>query len=69
MYKTPLKFDPIWVAKRIRCASPPDNDPATRSKVKYSSPTLFKKLKRSLISLMMGLAIISLAVSNVNCST
>ena len=33
-YKTPIKLEPICVAKRIRCASPPDKVPATRSIVK-----------------------------------
>ena len=42
--------EPICVAKRILCASPPDNPPALRDNVKYPNPTSFKKPKRSLIS-------------------
>ena len=31
MYSTPTRLDPIWVASRIRCASPPDSVDAARS--------------------------------------
>ena len=30
-YRTPTRPEPIWVANRIRCASPPDRVPAARS--------------------------------------
>ena len=30
IYKTPINCDPIWVAKRILCDSPPDNVIAER---------------------------------------
>ena len=33
-YRTFINSDPIWVAKRIRCASPPDNVFADRCKVR-----------------------------------
>ena len=34
MYKTPMRLEPIWVARRIRCASPPESDPALRERVR-----------------------------------
>ena len=49
-YKTPVNREPICVASRMRCASPPDNVPAARVNVKYSKPTLSKNSRRSLIS-------------------
>ena len=52
-YKTPDKFDPNWLASRILCASPPDNEDVSRSSVRYSSPTFFIKLRRSVISGIM----------------
>ena len=42
IYNTPVNPDPICVAKRILCASPPDNVPAGLDNVKYSSPTSIK---------------------------
>ncbi len=30
----PTSPDPIWVASRIRCASPPDREPADRDSVR-----------------------------------
>ena len=49
-YKTPESLEPICVARRIRCASPPDKEPDARFKVKYSSPTLYKNSNLELIS-------------------
>lgn len=34
IYNTPVNPEPIWVAKRIRCASPPDKLPAPLDNVK-----------------------------------
>ena len=34
IYNTPTKPEPICVARRIRCASPPESVPAARSKVR-----------------------------------
>ena len=50
-YMTPISPAPIWLARRIRWASPPDNVSAERARVRYSKPTLVKKPKRSRISL------------------
>src|SRR2546429_606067 len=35
MYSTPTRLDPIWVARRMRCPSPPASVPAGRSRVRY----------------------------------
>ena len=63
-YITPVKPLPIWLAKRIRCASPPDKVSAERESDKYSKPTLVKNLRRLLISLTILSAIASLAPVN-----
>ena len=34
MYNTPTRLEPICVAKRMRCASPPDNVAAARDSVR-----------------------------------
>jgi hypothetical protein len=47
---TPASPAPIWLARRIRCASPPDRVSALRSKVRYSSPTSTRKRSRSFTS-------------------
>ena len=49
-YKTPVNLEPICVARRIRCASPPDKVPDERFSVRYSKPTLFKKDNLEIIS-------------------
>jgi hypothetical protein len=33
-YSTPRSFDPIWVARRMRCASPPESVAAERSRLR-----------------------------------
>ena len=58
IYNTPVKEEPIWVAKRIRWLSPPESVPEERESVKYSNPTLCKNPKRLLISLRIAAAII-----------
>ena len=58
IYSTPIREEPIWVARRIRWLSPPDRVPEARDKVRYSSPTLCRKPNRDLISFKMGAAII-----------
>ena len=45
-----MSFDPIWVASRIRCDSPPESVVAERSSVRYSRPTSSMNCSRSLIS-------------------
>ena len=54
-----MSEEPICVASRMRCASPPDSEPALRARVRYSSPTLLRKPSRERISLRISLAIIS----------
>ncbi len=58
IYSTPMREEPIWVARRMRWLSPPERVPEERDKVRYSRPTLCKKPSRDLISLRMGAAII-----------
>ena len=53
IYSTPIREEPIWVARRIRWLSPPDRVPEARDKVRYSSPTLCRKPSRDLISFKM----------------
>ncbi len=44
MYATPTRPEPICVARRIRCASPPDRVPVARRECsRYSSPTSSRK--------------------------
>ena len=50
MYRTPTRLEPICVASRIRCASPPDSVAAARSSDRYPIPTLSRKRSRSPIS-------------------
>src|SRR5512141_1724103 len=45
-----MSFDPIWVARRMRCDSPPDSDAAPRERFRYPIPTLSRKPSRSRIS-------------------
>ena len=56
-YNTPVKWDPIWVASLIRCASPPDKVPALLDRVKYSNPTFCKNDSLSPISFNIKFAI------------
>ena len=65
-YNTPVKREPICVAKRIRCASPPLSVPALRFSVKYSKPTFIKNDKRELISLIIKLEISFCSLLNFN---
>ena len=58
MYSTPMREEPIWVARRMRWLSPPERVPEDRDRVRYSRPTLCKKPSRDLISFKMGAAII-----------
>ena len=64
IYRTPIKEEPIWVARRIRWLSPPESVPLARDKVRYSKPTLCRNPSRSVISFKIAFAIIrSLSVS------
>ena len=54
---TPTSPAPIWLASRIRCASPPDRVSALRFSDRYSRPTLTRKVRRSRISLLILAAI------------
>ncbi len=58
IYSTPIREEPIWVARRMRWLSPPDRVPEARDRVRYSSPTLRRKPSREWISFKMGAAII-----------
>ena len=59
-----MSAEPICVASRIRCASPPDSDPAARANVRYPSPTSSRKPMRALISFKICAAImLSFSVS------
>jgi hypothetical protein len=54
MYSTPTSREPICVARRMRCASPPLSVSAERPSVRYSSPTFTRNDSRSRTSLRMG---------------
>ena len=45
MYRTPMSPLPIWVASRMRCASPPESDTAERERVKALSDLKAKASK------------------------
>ena len=47
---TPVSPEPIWLASRMRCASPPDSVSAERSSERYSSPTFTRNCRRFRIS-------------------
>ena len=67
MYRTPTRPDPIWVARRMRCDSPPDSVFADRLSVRYPRPTSFRKLSLALISLVTILLIfLSRSLSSVS---
>ena len=66
IYSTPVSPEPIWVAKRIRCASPPDKLPALLDNVKYSNPTSSKNCKRLFNSFSIWSAIILSLLFNCN---
>ena len=50
MYSTPTSPAPICVARRMRCASPPESVPAPRARVRYPTPTSTRNLRREEIS-------------------
>ena len=50
MYSTPTSPAPIWVASRMRWASPPDSVPAARARLRYPTPTSTRNLSRAQIS-------------------
>ena len=50
MYSTPTRPAPIWVARRMRWASPPDRVPAARARFRYPTPTSTRNLRRAQIS-------------------
>ena len=64
MYKTPVKPEPICVAKRILCASPPDKLPAFLDRVRYSSPTSIKNCNLWSISFKINSDIIVCVLFN-----
>ena len=64
MYSTPCNPDPICVASRMRCASPPDSVSALRDSVRYSSPTSSMNFSRALISRRIGSLIIDFVLSS-----
>ena len=56
IYSTPIREEPICVARRIRWLSPPESVPARLASVRYSSPTLQRNPNRSRISFKISLA-------------
>ena len=54
---TPTRFNPICAASLILCDSPPDRVAELLFKLRYSRPTFSKKIKRSIISLIILLEI------------
>ena len=68
IYKTPMRDEPMFVAKRIRWLSPPESVAAARESVRYSRPTLRKKPRRERISFKIAAAIISSRGVSVNVS-
>src|SRR5512137_245490 len=52
-----MRLDPIWVARRMRWASPPESVPAFLERVRYPRPTCSRNLRRDLISFKTWLAI------------
>ena len=56
-YNTPQSPLPNWLANRIRCASPLDNDAAVRLIVMYCSPTSLRNSTRLLTSRISSPAI------------
>ena len=57
IYSTPVRPEPICVARRIRCASPPERLAAYRVSVRYSRPTSCRKCRRAFTSFKIGPAI------------
>ena len=53
IYSTPMREEPICVARRMRWLSPPDRVPAPRDRVRYCRPTDWRKPSRLLISFKM----------------
>src|SRR3989338_6921585 len=53
---TPESPEPIWVAKRTLCASPPARVVEERSSVRYSSPTSIKNCNLAETSFKSGRA-------------
>ena len=51
MYKTPMREEPICVARRMRWLSPPESVAAARERFRYCSPTLARKFSRERSSL------------------
>src|SRR5659263_133452 len=64
MYSTPIKPEPICVARRIRCASPPERVADERFSVMYSSPTSTRNSSRAMISFKIGLDMAVCCVPN-----
>ena len=58
MYSTLTNCDPICVANRIRCASPPLKLRALRLTFKYPKPTSSRKAVRALSSFEISEAIV-----------
>ena len=50
-YVTPVRAEPIWLARFILCASPPESEFVLRLRVRYPSPTESRNLSLERISL------------------
>ena len=59
-YSTPVRPEPICVARRIRWASPPESDPAERASDRYVRPTSSRNSRRTRISRSTWAAILRL---------
>ncbi|MPM39687.1 hypothetical protein SDC9_86321 [bioreactor metagenome] len=64
MYNTPVSFDPICDASRIRCDSPPESDAAGRLRLRYFSPTSERNPMREDNSRRMSPAIAPVRLSS-----
>ena len=58
IYSTPIRLEPIWVARRMRWLSPPERVAAERARDRYPRPTLVRKPSRAFISFTIRSAII-----------
>ena len=68
IYATPTSPEPICVASRMRCASPPDSVPVARERERYSRPTLMRNDTLARISFKIGAPMASCMAVSVNAS-
>ena len=63
-YMTPVRPEPIWLARRMRCASPPESVSARALERQVVEPHVDEELRRLAISRTMRSAICCLAPSS-----